>query len=405
MNPQAGRHGPLASELASTRTISLIFCGDVMTGRGIDQALPHPGDPRLHEPFVDNARVYVELAAARSGSFVRPVTFEELWGDALPVLHAADLRITNLETAICADGAPWPDKGIHYRMHPRNIGCLTAARFDCCSLANNHALDWGRAGLAETLAALRRARIATTGAGQHLAEAATPAVLHIPRCGRVIVAAIGSPTSGILPAWAADTTRSGVNFLERLDAAAARGIALALRRIARGDDITVVSVHWGGNWGHDIPPEQGEFARTLIDEGVDVVFGHSSHHAKAVEFHRHGVILYGAGDFHNDYEGIEGHEQFRADLVLAHRVEVALRPRRIAAVDSVPFQIRQLRLHHALEDDARWLAERLDRVSRPLGTVIQLGDDRVLHARASVEARGPKSRLSQPMPSTGATSG
>lgn len=376
-----------------------------MTGRGIDQVLPHPGNPRLHEPFVDDARVYAELAAARSGKFGRPVSFEELWGDALPVLHAADLRIANLETAICADGAPWPDKGIHYRMNPRNIGCLAAARFDCCTLANNHVLDWGRAGLAETLAALGRARIAAAGAGRHLTEAAGPAVLDVPRRGRVLVAAVGSPTSGILPDWAADTTRSGVNFLERLDAASARRIALALRRAAHSDDITVVSVHWGGNWGHDIPPEQGEFARALIDEGVDVVLGHSSHHAKAVEFHRHGVIFYGAGDFHNDYEGIEGHGQFRADLVLAHRVEISLRPRRIVAVGAVPFQIRQMRLRHASEDDARWLAERLDGFSRPLGTAIHLGEDRVLRARASVVPAGPKSRLSQPMPSTGATSG
>ena len=79
--------------------------------------------------------------------------------DALAELERArlDARIVNLETAVTTVGDAWPGKGVHYRMHPENVSCLTGARIDCCTLANNHVVDWGYGGLADTLAALHRA--------------------------------------------------------------------------------------------------------------------------------------------------------------------------------------------------------------------------------------------------------
>jgi Bacterial capsule synthesis protein PGA_cap len=137
-------------------SIRLFLCGDVMTGRGIDQVLPHPTDPTLHEPYIGDARYYVERAESVNGVIPRPVEFDYIWGDALAELDRAgvDLRIINLETSITSSEDYWRDKEIHYRMHPRNIDCITAARIDCCCLANNHVLDWGYDGLAETLRTL-----------------------------------------------------------------------------------------------------------------------------------------------------------------------------------------------------------------------------------------------------------
>jgi len=156
---------------------TLFVCGDVMTGRGIDQAFAQSVPPQLYEPFVRSARDYVELAERASGPIARPVALDYVWGDALAELAARrpDARIANLETAITLCEDAWPGKGIHYRMHPANVGCLAAAGIDCCTLANNHVLDWGRTGLAETLATLRAAGIRATGAGRDLREAAAPA--------------------------------------------------------------------------------------------------------------------------------------------------------------------------------------------------------------------------------------
>ena len=132
--------------------ICIFLCGDVMTGRGIDQVLPHPVNPALYEPYVHDARDYVQLAEAANGPILRPVDFAYIWGDALEELQRAgtDVRIINLETSITCNEKPWPEKGINYRMNPKNVGCITAACIDCCCLANNHVLDWEYQGLAET---------------------------------------------------------------------------------------------------------------------------------------------------------------------------------------------------------------------------------------------------------------
>src|SRR5499426_4790252 len=129
-----------------TEPIRMFLCGDVMTGRGIDQVLPHPGDPALYESYVRDAREYAQLAEVAHGPIPRPVGFDYIWGDALVKMDPArtDVRIINLETAITESDDFWRGKPVLYRMHPRNIGCLTAAHISCCALANNHLLDWGR---------------------------------------------------------------------------------------------------------------------------------------------------------------------------------------------------------------------------------------------------------------------
>ena len=110
--------------------ITLFLCGDVMTGRGIDQILAHPGDPQLFESHVRSARVYVEhrRACQRTDS-ARGRARLRLGRRARGArARRPDARIVNLETAVTAAATPWPGKGIHYRMHPANIGCLTARR-------------------------------------------------------------------------------------------------------------------------------------------------------------------------------------------------------------------------------------------------------------------------------------
>ena len=124
-------------------SVSLVLCGDVMTGRGIDQVLPHPSDPRLYESVLTSAIGYVRLAEAANGPIRLPVPIAYVCGDALDAVdkRRPDVWIVNLETAVTRADDPWP-KAINYRMNPDNLPCLTAAGIDCCVLANNHVLDW-----------------------------------------------------------------------------------------------------------------------------------------------------------------------------------------------------------------------------------------------------------------------
>ena len=268
--------------------VTIFLCGDVMTGRGIDQILPHPLDPILFEPSIRDARAYVRLAEEQAGRIAAPVAFDYIWGEALEVLERVRpaARLINLETSVTTSRDYWEGKGIHYRMHPANLRCLTSAGIDCCSLANNHALDWGYAGLLETLRTLERAGIKAVGAGMSARQAAEPVALDAGEGRRVLVFAYGSPTSGVPPEWAATPARPGVNFLPELSGAAVREIAATVGCHAREGDVIIISVHWGGNWGYTIPREQVEFAHGLIDQaGVDIVHGHSSHHIKGLEIY------------------------------------------------------------------------------------------------------------------------
>src|SRR5262245_30473879 len=121
--------------MSEANPVGLFLCGDVMTGRGIDQVLPHPVNPALHEPFVRDARDYVELAEAEHGSIPRSVAFDYVWGDALSELQRVqtNFRIINLETSITTSEDAY-DKGVNYRMNPANFPCIVAARIDCCCL-------------------------------------------------------------------------------------------------------------------------------------------------------------------------------------------------------------------------------------------------------------------------------
>ncbi len=361
------------------RLVTLFLCGDVMTGRGVDQILPHPSDPRLHESYVKDARDYLSLAERASGKVSVPVDYPYIWGDAIAELERRkpDLRIVNLETSITTRDQPAP-KGINYRMHPANAAVISAAAIDCCVLANNHVLDWGRAGCTDTVDTLRRIGVKTAGAGRDQTEAAAPALLTT-REGRVLVFGFGSVTSGIPASWAAEAARPGVNLLPDLSSSSVARVQQQVRAVRRDNDVVVASIHWGGNWGYSIPPEQRDFARRLIDEaGVDVVHGHSSHHAKGIELYRGKPILYGCGDFINDYEGIGGRERYRGDLALMYFPVVDVATRKLVRLEMTLMRTQRLRLTRASKRDAEWMHDTLSREGRRLGTTVELDADGTL---------------------------
>ncbi|MFI8951532.1 CapA family protein [Streptomyces sp. NPDC053750] len=356
-----------------TSVVTLFLCGDVMLGRGIDQILPHPGDPELREDYVRDARSYVELAERAGGPIPAPVGPSWPWGEALGLLERAapDVRILNLETAITSDGAFAAGKAVHYRMHPANVPALAVARPDVCVLANNHVLDFGRSGLAETLGALSGAGLRAAGAGRDATSAHAPAVIAVRHGVRVLVFAIGMSSSGIPPSWAATAERSGLAYVPEPTAAAAEALLRRLRRAKRPGDIAVVSVHWGSNWGYRVPEQQVRFAHALVDGGVDIVHGHSSHHPRPVELYHDRLILHGCGDFIDDYEGISGYERYRDDLRLAHLVSVAAGTGRVTAVRIVPLLARRMRLEPAPDKDRAWLRATLARISDGVDVTVE----------------------------------
>lgn len=366
-------------------SVNLFLCGDVMLGRGIDQILPHPGDPALRETDIRDARGYVDLATAVNGPVTRPVDPAWPWGDALDVLDESspDARVVNLETSITRSDDFAPGKSVHYRMSPANVAGLTVARPDVCVMANNHVMDFGSRGLEETLDVLAGAGLCATGAGRNSQQAWQPAVVTLAAGRRVLVLSFGMASSGVPASWAAGRDRPGVAFVPDLTEASAARITERVRQLKQPGDIVVASVHWGSNWGYEVSTNQIRFARALADGGVDVVHGHSSHHPRPIEVYHNKLILYGCGDFIDDYEGISGYREYRDDLRLMYFVSVRPQSGELATTRMIAMQARRMGLWHASDQDSHWLRDVLDRISTQFGVRLELEPDGALVLRQS----------------------
>jgi poly-gamma-glutamate synthesis protein (capsule biosynthesis protein) len=277
----------------------------------------------------------------------------------------------NLETSVTSSGTPDLGKPVNYRMSPANLDVLRVARVDVWALANNHVLDYGRPGLRETLAVLDAGGVRGCGAGATDVEAWRP--LRVPRA-RVTVLSVADASSGVPPSWQAGPDRPGVALLPGLTDAAADAVAHRLQEEAEPGDVLVVSVHWGSNWGYAVPSDQRRFAHRLLDAGVHVVHGHSSHHPRPVEVHRGHLVLHGCGDLVDDYEGIGGYAAFRDDLRVLWVADVEAGTGALTGLRLVPLRARRLRLEHAAAEDVEWLRATLTREGRSLGTRVEPGD-------------------------------
>lgn len=347
-----------------------------MTGRGIDQILQSPPDPKLKEPFVKSALDYVEMAERVNGPIMKPVSYSYVWGAALEELARVSpaLRFINLETSITTS-EDWFLKGINYRMHPRHIELLKAAGVDGCMLANNHILDFGNSGLSETLECLNAIGIRHAGAGMDRTSAEEPASFVLESGKRVLAFAFGVESSGIPESWAARADRAGVNYVANLSASSREHVSRVIGRHRKEGDLVILSIHWGGNWGYGITPEEREFARSLVvDAGVDVFWGHSSHHPKAFEICEGRPIFYGCGDLINDYEGIQGFEEYRADLSLMYFLEFDEASNWIHSIELVPVRIKGLALQRPTRDEVIWLKNVLNREGAWLGTELEIDE-------------------------------
>jgi poly-gamma-glutamate synthesis protein (capsule biosynthesis protein) len=290
------------------------------------------------------------------------------WGDTLELLKQADVRIANLECVLASGGEPEPGKVFHFRSDPKNVASLLAAGIDVVSLANNHVLDFGQDAFREMLPALDGCGILHAGAGPDREAARRPAVWRV---GAVAVGFIAFTDNE--PGWAAGPAAPGVYYVPvdhvpaevggRRGAGLRDGLLELVVRTKARVQFLIVSAHWGGNWGHDVPAGHQDLARDLIEAGADVVLGHSPHIFRGVGIHRNRPIIYSAGDFIDDYavDPVERNDQsfvFLLDTDAGAPRTLRLHPTVIAG-----FQARLAR------GSASDIAARMQRLSGDLGTL------------------------------------
>ena len=211
------------------------------------------------------------------------------FGPIASVLRSADLTVLNLETAVTSRGVPQP-KYYHFRTNPLAFVALRDAGVDVANMANNHVLDYGRVGLADTLAAARRAGFPVLGIGPNAAAAWRPYLVTVKG---VRIALLGvSQVAELAPSWVATATRSGeanaINLRRTL--AAVR----AARRIAQ---VVIVFMHWGTEGTACADPNQLFLARKLAAAGANIIVGSHAHMLEGSGWLGHTFVAYGLGNF------------------------------------------------------------------------------------------------------------
>jgi len=324
--------------------MKLALAGDTMLGRGVAQALSS-GQRAVIAPEV------VEAAAE------------------------ADLFVLNLECCISERGARWPsaDKPFFFRAPPVAAETLAAAGVDCVTLANNHALDFGRQALLDTFDQLAAAGIAWVGAGPDLAAARAPARLSASGEELVIVACSDHPRD-----FAASAERPGIAFAE-LRRKVPDWLLQTVSE-ASGRAPVLVSPHWGPNMTPEPLSYVRQAASRLREAGPALIAGHSAH-----VFHGAGPgVLYDLGDFLDDYAVDPA---LRNDLGLLFLV--TLEGRRAVSAEVVPLKLEYCYTRLASGEEADWVGRRFRAACEALGTTVRELGERSL---VSLEKEGTANR-------------
>ena len=355
------------------RTFSINLTGDVMLGRLIDQLRPthvsNPQEAQYIRPF------------AISDPRLRSYSSKSPWGGTLSLFHSSNLNIINLETSVTTHSTPWPDKAFNYRMHPANIDFLREARIHYASLANNHSLDFCEEGLVETVETLEREGIKFAGAGRSNEEALRPARLMLKDNTRSSDSDAELADNYEVHVYSASdhpeewSQVSGFHLIDYTSQTRDH-----LKKLLNAENIPkpslkIFSVHWGPNYSWRPSRSIQDLAHFLVDEcDVDIIHGHSSHHVQGVEVYKNKPIIYGCGDFVDDYAVDPA---FRNNISALWRVVVGPK-----AEADVKLEVKKVEIYPTLckrfitsrlqknNPDYGWVKETLQRLSRTWGTKV-----------------------------------
>ncbi len=324
--------------------LTIALAGDVMLGRLVNDRLKH----------------------------MQP---QEVWGDVLPHLLQANLRIVNLECALTPHRTQWTrsSKMFHFRADPETVSVLLAAHIDACTLANNHILDYEERGLRDTLRILNKAGIRHAGAGANAEEAAAPALLDVAGASPCRVALLSYTDNE--PDFAAGAAQPGTNYLpvSLSDETFTRiGNSIAQAR-AQGADLVIFSNHWGANFVERPSHEFRQFARRVIELGADIYHGHSAHICQGIEIHQGKPILYDTGNFIDDYAV---HPQLRNDCSCLFKL--VFENQKLCRIELLPVKlsVAHIALVRGSEFDA--ICTRMERLCDEFDTTLVREDDRLV---------------------------
>ena len=228
-----------------------------------------------------------------------PVLADQLKADPLhllapiaPLLSSVDLAMVNLETAITERGEPVEGKAFHFRSPAESFLALEAAGVDVVTMANNHALDYGPDGMADTFGAIASSRVAVVGIGHTASEAYRPYRSVINGQRIAIFGAVDWLEPALVAEWTATATQPGLAFsIDR------RPMLAAVAAVRPEVDTLIVFMHWGVEQTHCASGEQLSLAQSLVSAGADIIVGSHAHRVFGAGRLGGAFVAYGLGNF------------------------------------------------------------------------------------------------------------
>ena len=278
--------------------MSLFLCGDVMIGRSFNDLFEKDHDFNI-------------------------------WGDILDKTKMSDFFGINLETTITDNNEKFPNKVFNYKLSSKYKDVLTKAHVTYANLANNHTMDFKEKGLLETIENLDMLNIKHTGAGRNINEAKQPAIIKIGNTTIGIISSSDHPPDFTATNKTPGTNIININDIEKWDIYM-RDVLDLRKRV----DLVIYSIHHGSNYVDVIPENTIRFFHKLVDNGVNIIHGHSAHHVLPIERYNGSYIFYSMGDFIDDY-AVD--QYYRNDL--SFLAEISIRSKKIESLKIYPTKI------------------------------------------------------------------
>ncbi|MDF2540900.1 MAG: hypothetical protein K0S47_618 [Herbinix sp.] len=212
-----------------------------------------------------------------------------LSADLVEEMKAANIMMLNNEFPYSTRGTKTLDKTYTFRANPSRVDILHEMGVDIVSLANNHALDYGKDALMDTFDTLEDAKVEYVGAGRDLDRAKAPIYMTI---GATKIAYLAASRVIFAGDWYATTTEPGM--FGTYDPTM---LIEQIKEAEKNSDFVVVFLHWGVE-SNQYPEEyQKIFAKQYIDAGADAVIGCHPHVMQGFEYYKGKPIAYSLGNF------------------------------------------------------------------------------------------------------------
>ena len=377
----------------------LFVGGSLILGRGIDQILLNPGSPKMEWLPRNSSLLYIEESVKLHGEFpnaTETASPDYLWEYISKEFReqAPMVKIANLESSISSDKSlhmndlsqSTSTKVDYLQLNPQNSYILQSLDIDILTLANDHVLDFGLPGFSETISSLDVQNIGYIGGGMNIEEAKRLGIKEVTLLtegdqmmeeegetteARVLILSVLDTSSGCGAACAAGLHRQGLFQINISNPKALESIKTIIDSVKLDNDIIIIYLHYGVQWGWGISQEFIEFTHQLIDQiDINIIVNTAPWHLRPVEVYKGKLILHGVGSLITDLEGFSNPE-FNPAAGGLFFVKIDSKNGELKGLKIVPTTMVHFRPQPATKEHTQFVLQILNERGKQFGTTFR----------------------------------